>query len=93
MTPETILARFAAAYAEHGAGDDHLLTLEYQPLGWHAESGYITNYAINDKSFWWIVVPASEYMAIIAPEHITRIDYSNARYRDTAPLWQREEQS
>jgi len=81
-TPESILSRFAAAYAEHGAGNERRLQIGY---GGVIQDGFIV---AHDGSF--SVCSASNGARPIRTKHITRIDYSNARYRGTEPLWQRE---
>ncbi len=84
-SPESILARFAAAYAEHGPGPERRLLVTFNDGG--TEDGYATRdnsmdiYNDNDVFTGWIYFRTST---------ITRIDYANARYRGEQPLWERE---
>lgn len=86
-TPETILARFAVAYAEHGAGDERRLRITYD--NGNSLIGYIKPHGRRAGHF--LLMTEKGYLKdYLYPKHIDRIDYSNARYRGTAPLWQRE---
>ena len=83
-TPEAILARFAAEYAEHGRGPERRLTITYDDET--TQSGYITQNPLN-----FFIRPttlATPYYTYLP--NITRIDYSNARYRGAQPLWERD---
>ncbi len=87
-TLDVILARFAAEYAEHGA--DPKCRLTFTMSNRKDLSGYVGtikgNQALINRD------GASQGYVINAyfREHITRIDYSNARYRGDRPLWDRE---
>lgn len=89
-TPESILARFAARYAEHGAqkGRNRLeLCLKYG-RGEHKRKGYIDR---DLHGRFYLDYGSGHYrMSQDDIAAITRIDYSNARYRGAQPLWERE---
>ena len=85
-TPESILARFAAEYAEHGPGPERRLsmTLHFD----NVISGYIGG---ERDDLWKIFYRDGDRRgSFITSDQIHRIDYSNARYRGAAPLWERE---
>lgn len=85
-TPETILARFAAAYAEHGAGDELKITMKFGHT-----THLLEGYAQQCGTGWKVLDDYGRFRSgFVNTTALTRIDYSNARYRGTAPLWQRE---
>lgn len=87
-TPESILARFAAEYAEHGPGDAQRLRIIYD--NGNSQIGYIRRDPRGDGHF-LLATERGYFKDYTYPKHITRIDYSNARYRGPEPLWQRAE--
>jgi len=86
-TPETILARFAAAYAEHKPSPERRLQVTF--FGKRVRNGYIVRFP--DDEFLYFR-NGHGLMRLKNPNaNITRIDYANARYRGAEPLYQKDE--
>lgn len=82
-TPESILARFAAAYAEHGPAPARRLRItlsDNTQIEGYVERPNDGVFDLTDGDLGWALLPTL----------LDRIDYANARYRGAAPLWQRE---
>jgi len=85
-TPEAVLSRFAAAYAERGAEEMYRLDIVFED-----ESAFSGMYVcVNENNGLFIATSGLYLWDFPAALDITRIDYSNARYRGDQPLYERE---
>lgn len=81
-TPETILARFVAAYHQRNTDDDVELRIVFA-------NGYeYRGIVLRDGKVFRF--DRARGATIIITDHITRIDYANANYREDQPLYERE---
>jgi hypothetical protein len=85
-TPEVILARFAAAYKDHDPGAEYRLRITCR------DGSSMVGYVAKRKGVnqFFLISMRGIIKSCIYPERITRIDYSNARYRGAQPLFERE---
>lgn len=87
-TAETILARFADAYKEHGAGSERRLTITFEDGRFEKNtwSGYITDRHLR-------LLSPHDFMGrfgnVVPYSWIVCIDYSNAKHRTEQPLYVR----